>query len=543
MQTIHVLPESVINQIAAGEVIERPSNVLKELIENSLDARASQVDIFLIKGGLSEIKVIDNGKGMSREDLLLSIIRHATSKLKKAEDLEAIDTFGFRGEALSSICSVAEVEIKTKYLDDSSGASLTIQNGILHDGPNPVSCPQGTQITVKNIFHKIPGRQKFMRSEATELSHCQKIVKELAIGNPNVRFSLRHDKRLLATFPSQPRTVRLQDCLKLPDEPLSWTFNREEAKLEFVISSPTARLPRTDFLFFLNGRIVRHRPFLAAIRSAWQESMGQQAELVGACFLNLRRDWVDVNVHPQKWEVRCLNQESIYHWIYSSLKHKLSQFSSVDETSTSAARATDSSTNRYSPPPKRFGTNSDVSFSSRFIFEEADDGLWVAPRALTRLKALFRQVTNLSNHSCFTAFPLAVPFIFRLMSFERAQGFSESFKQISRPLGFQYENFGDGDLAFSTRPSFLKEEALHHFLTDLVDWALTAVMGSQQTPSFTQTLWWITNWLAKYPESSEFDWIISTQQEAEELQHIKDKEKDVMFIPYQSFKNIPVVQT
>jgi len=545
MQTIQVLPSSLINQIAAGEVIERPANVVKELVENSLDAGATKIDIFLEGGGLKEIKILDNGKGMSQADLLLSTVRHATSKIKEASDLECLSTFGFRGEALSSICSVSDVEIKSQSASETAGFQITVIEGAPSSPPHRIAFSPGTHISVRNLFEKIPGRRKFMRSETTELSHCQNRVKELALGNPHVKFSLKHEGRLLGTWTASSRKTRLQECLKTSLEPFSWVFTRDEASFEFLSFPLQDELPRSELYLFINNRLVRHRPFLAAIRSAFQETLGYTAEPIGACFLELRKDWVDANVHPQKWEVRCLHQESLYQWIYSSLKSQLSktpQSTSFNPTSAYSNPYSRSSSSLSSSgscsSPFTFQRAEDVTLTRQFIISETSEGLRIAKRQSLRLKAQFRKLISDSPDSNSQEIPsvgLAVPEVRRLPFFKNEFKLC-NLSQILNQLGFAHEDFGDGDLAFSSRPAFLNQSAMGLFLTDFINWLKSLKENKQSCFSFEKVTEWLLLWLEDHPEACDFPYYGSTQMEIDEFRRALFSDKEIVLVPYSSFK-------
>lgn len=543
MQTIHVLPPDLINQIAAGEVVERPASVLKELIENSLDARASQIDIFLKGGGLEEISILDNGIGMDREDLLLSTVRHATSKIRTSKDLEAISTFGFRGEALSSICSVSEVEIKTKMAEQYAGLQVFLRGGNLVSEPASIAFSPGTQITVRHLFENVPGRRKFMRSSSTELAHCQKTVKELALGNPSVRFSLKHEGRSLGTWTASTREARLQECLKTHCAPTSWQFSQNEAKLDFLFFPQELNLSRSEFYLFVNGRLVRHRPFLAAIRSAFQDSGGFHQEPAGVCFLGIRSDWVDANVHPQKWEIRCLNQENLYQWIYTSLKVKLSQ-SALNPAAPatemfSAKRSLTSFPFTAVPHPLNQPVSTTpqigpVAWTTHFVFCEEKEGLRVSLRESLRLKVALRTVTSGMNQGCLPSKNLLIPVIARLKKDNGNLNPGSLLLESLKNLGFTFEHYGDGDLAVSGCPQTLKESGISHFLTDLDDW-LNATPKETLLP-FDKTLRWFLLWLENHPHFSELSQLFSLDSELEEFSRSQETGEDIIFIPVSAFR-------
>lgn len=477
-QLIHLLPSDVINQIAAGEVVERPASVIKELIENSLDSGATQIEILLRSGGLDEIRVIDNGSGITPLDLPLAVQRHATSKLRLASDLTSIGTFGFRGEALSSICSVAQVTLISRTKNSSTGHQMILNEGVVQNGLQIVAAPQGTQIIVSSLFMNTPARRKFLRSSHTELSHCQKMVKEIALGNPGIRFTLRNDNRILATYLSSTRKDRFRECLKLPQTPLEFKEHREEMSLEVYLSPPEHSVARSELYLFINGRPVRHRPFLSAIRTAFLEAWGPENEPIGACYLDLRRDWVDVNVHPQKWEVRCFQQESIYYWLLSSLRKQMTPAQAKAVPSpVSAPRDFPMPSYRpihapafSSPPSRPFNF---LFKNERFLVCEDKEGLIVAQQGNLIIDVEMNRLLKLKKQGLWPVEVIEIPRICRLS--EQLRPVAERHQGLLKDWGFQNDNFGDGDFSIRTRPSFVAETLVDKVFSDFVSCLLDEV--------------------------------------------------------------------
>ncbi|MFM8269403.1 MAG: DNA mismatch repair endonuclease MutL [Pseudomonadota bacterium] len=459
---IRQLSEDLINQIAAGEVVERPASVLKELIENSLDSGASQIDIVLFAGGLDEIRVLDNGSGISPLDLPLSIQRHATSKIKTAADLEAIATFGFRGEALSSICSVSNVTITSRTAHEAMAYQLTIDEGLIKGPIQMLAAPIGTQVVVSHLFKHTPARRKFLRSNHTELAHCQRVLKEIALANPKVRFALRNESRLLATWVSPTRKERFQECLKLPWAPLEIRGIRDEITLEAYLSPPEHSVSRSELFLFINGRPVRHRAFLSAIRTAFQEMFGVGKEPIGTCYLDLRKDWVDVNVHPQKWEVRCFNQESIFSWLLTTFRKQLNQ--EVSSFST-PPNYLPSHFKHPSPTFSDVPLPSSQSYPFHFLFKndkflicEDTEGLIVSEIGPLAIQFEASRLLDLWKKNKWPVETLLIPKICRLP--EKLRPILDKSQPFLTAWGFQNDLFGDGDFSLRTRPSFVPEEQL-----------------------------------------------------------------------------------
>lgn len=319
---IQVLPETLIDQIAAGEVIERPSSAVKELVENSLDAGATRIEVSLHAGGIEAIVVSDNGHGMSVDDLTLCIQRHATSKIRCQEDLTQISSFGFRGEALSSIASVSRMTIASGTRGG-SGAEIQIEYGICTSPARPAAVPSGTRIEIRDLFSRVPARHKFLKSAPTEFSHCARVLRELALGNPGVRFLLVHADRRVAEYIAPDPRDRIRECLKSEWEPIEVIEETDGMHLSAFLVPPDRCSDRCELWIYINRRAVRNRTIQAAVRQAYAAVLGIRREPTGVLYLDIRTDWVDPNAHPQKLEVRLLQEQSLYSWIGASVRKAL----------------------------------------------------------------------------------------------------------------------------------------------------------------------------------------------------------------------------
>ncbi|NBX91732.1 MAG: DNA mismatch repair endonuclease MutL [Proteobacteria bacterium] len=481
---IQRLPDLLINQIAAGEVVERPASVVKELLENSLDSGASRIEIHLKEGGIEEIKVIDNGHGIEWVDLPLAIERHATSKIHQASDLEAIATFGFRGEALSSIASVSHLEVISRTAHSTSGYQIISEFGNTLVSPKVVSAPLGTQITVSQLFQKTPARFKFLRSPQTELSHCGRVIKELALANPGVTLSLRHHDRPMGSWLAPLRKDRFQECFKVSWTPLEIKESREEMTFEALLSPVREAQARSELYLFINNRPVRNRNFISAIRTAYLEMAGIGNEPVGVVYLDIRRDWVDVNVHPQKWEVRCLQQELIYQWLLNCLRKGLQ---SPPKTSQSLPPiAAKPSTPSYFPAPRppisapalNWITPSPLtltpdtfSFSlikktDSLLLAEDSQGFLIAHLVSLRQRALSRSLNQQFINGTWPVDRLEIPKICRLD--ESLSSTAQQFRTFLSQWGFEIEFYGDGDFAILSAPSFVAQHEVETTFIHLV---------------------------------------------------------------------------
>ena len=322
--SIRRLPEHLVNRIAAGEVVERPASALKEIVENALDAGATRIAIRLSNGGLDRIEVSDDGCGMTAEDIALAVERHATSKLPD-DAIENVATLGFRGEALPSIASVARLSIDSRPMG-SDGWNRTIDNGALV-AEGPAALPPGTRVTVEQLFARVPARRKFLRSPKAEYAACLDCVRRLAMAHPAVAFSLEHDGRralgVQAGDGREDRVAALTDRA-LADNHVIVSLEREGIRLTGVASLPTYNRGVGDHQFlFVNGRPVRDRLLVGAVRGAYADMLARDRHPVVALFLDVPPLEVDVNVHPAKTEVRFRDPALIRGMIVSGLRRAL----------------------------------------------------------------------------------------------------------------------------------------------------------------------------------------------------------------------------
>lgn len=303
--SIRRLPEHLVNRIAAGEVVERPASALKELVENSIDAGAVRIAISLSEGGLSSIDVADDGCGMSPEEIALAMERHATSKLPD-DAIESVTTLGFRGEALPSIGSVADLTIESR-VRGADGWYRRIDHGVLA-GEGPAALPPGTRIKVSNLFAKVPARRKFLRSGRSEYAACVDVIKRLAMARPDIGFTLEHDgRRAILVGPGEDRPERVAALTDrgLAENSVIVDLSREAVSLTGVAGLPTFNRGVADHQYlFVNGRPVKDRLLIGALRAAYQDMLARDRHPLVALFIELPGDQVDVNVHPAKTEVR-----------------------------------------------------------------------------------------------------------------------------------------------------------------------------------------------------------------------------------------------
>ncbi|HEX8667824.1 MAG TPA: DNA mismatch repair endonuclease MutL [Allosphingosinicella sp.] len=322
--SIRRLPEHLVNRIAAGEVVERPASALKELVENAIDAGASRIGVSLAAGGIGRIEVVDDGCGMAPAEMALALERHATSKLP-GEEIEAVTTLGFRGEALPSIASVARLTIESR-VRGADGWSRIVDNGRVA-GEGPAALPPGTRIRVEDLFARVPARRKFLRSDRSEYAACLDVVKRLAMARPDIGFTLEHEgRRSLSVQPGEDRPARVAGLTDrdLQANSVAIDYDRGRARLGGVAGLPTFNRGVADHQFlFVNGRPVKDRLLIGAVRAAYQDLLARDRHPIVALFIDLPTDEVDVNVHPAKTEVRFREPALIRGLIVGGLRHAL----------------------------------------------------------------------------------------------------------------------------------------------------------------------------------------------------------------------------
>lgn len=328
---IHLLPDSVANQIAAGEVIQRPASVIKELVENAIDADAKNVHVLVTDAGKTCIQVIDDGKGMSETDARLSFERHATSKIREAGDLFALRTMGFRGEALASIAAVAQVELKTRPESEELGTRLVIA-GSKVESQEAVSCSKGSNFSVKNLFFNIPARRKFLKANSTELSNILAEFERIALVHPEVAFSLYSNDSELFNLPVSPLRQRIMAIFgkKLNQQLLNIEVNTTMVGITGYVAKPeTARKKGAHQYFFVNGRYMRHPYFHKAVMEAYDQLIPAGEQISYFIYFEVDPANIDVNIHPTKTEIKFENEQAIWQILSAAVKESLGKFSAI----------------------------------------------------------------------------------------------------------------------------------------------------------------------------------------------------------------------
>jgi len=361
---IQLLPDSVANQIAAGEVVQRPASAIKELLENAIDAGASKIQLILKDAGKALMQVIDNGCGMSVTDARMCFERHATSKVRKAEDLFAIRTMGFRGEAMASIAAIAQVEMRTRQHGEELGTQLIIEGSVVIS-QEPVATPEGTSISVKNLFYNTPARRNFLKSNPAEMRHIVDDFQRVALAHPGIAFTLHHDGTEIYRLPASALKQRIVHLFGnnynerlIPVEEETTIIN-----LKGFIGKPQfAKKTRGEQFFFVNNRFIKDAYLNHAVNRAYQELLPDDNFPLYVLFIDIDPAKIDVNVHPTKTEIKYLDEKSIYAILHAAVKRSLGRFNisptiDFDQETGFSAMITPMAPEEIVPPSINFNPN------------------------------------------------------------------------------------------------------------------------------------------------------------------------------------------
>ncbi len=516
MGKIKVLPDDLKNKIAAGEVVERPASVVKELIENSLDSGASEIEVIVRGGGNSSIQVIDNGAGLGKDDLALAFARHSTSKIGTVDDLLAIDTLGFRGEALASIASVARVKAQSSVNGEENGYEISLADGEMTE-PAPAPFSGGTAISVSDLFFSIPARRKFLKSAQTELRHIVRMVRRFALCRPDVRFGLTADEKEVMTLPP----AILEHRIAAVFDP-SYKKNLLEVNHQaepFVITGYVGNLNlvrkrRGEQSLFLNGRYIVNRLLNSAVYSAYQSLVSRGEFPFFVLNLNVPLDSVDVNVHPMKTEVRFRDEWRIYHTLKTAVSGALSDillsmpdFLAAPEgpipggsqgtltltPSPPSATVSRQSVERAKSYVKSLGESeeeeSGVNLDSiwqvhtKYIISEIKSGLVVIDQHVAHERVLFEQAMEAMEGSPLPSQTLLFPEVVELP----AEDFSTLLELIPylEKIGFRMKEFGKDTVMIEGVPSELGWGSEKEVLTEIID---TYRNQQKAQPSFMEAV-------------------------------------------------------
>ncbi len=328
---IQLLPDSVANQIAAGEVIQRPASVIKELVENAVDAGATRIDVLVVDAGRTSIQVIDDGKGMSETDARLAFERHATSKIRQADDLFALHTMGFRGEALASIAAVAQVELKTRQETDEVGTHLSL-SGSRFTGQEPCACPVGSNFTIENLFFNVPARRKFLKSNTTELNNILTAFERIVLVYPQIAFTLRSNSAEMMNLKRGNLRQRIVDVFgrRLNQDLLPLKVETTLCKIIGYVGKPeSAKKKGARQFFFVNGRYMKHPYFNKAVMSAFDRLVPLGEQVPYFIYFDVDPHDIDVNIHPTKTEIKFENEQAIWQILAAAVRESVGKFNDV----------------------------------------------------------------------------------------------------------------------------------------------------------------------------------------------------------------------
>ncbi len=365
MDIINILPDSVANQIAAGEVVDRPAGAVKELLENSMDAGATQIDLVVKDAGRTLIQVVDNGSGMSESDARLCFERHATSKIHRADDLFAIHTMGFRGEALASIAAIAQVELRTRQHDSELGTQVTIEGSHIVD-QQPTVCPPGTSLSVKNLFFNVPARRNFLKKDSVEMSHIEEVFRRITLIHYDLAFTLTSNGRLLYDLKAGTLLQRIAGLYGAAYKERFYGVEEETdlVKIRGFVSRPEYnRRTRGEQYIFVNGRYIKHPVLSAAVERAYGDLLPERTYPSYFIGLTVDPSKIDINIHPTKTEVKFVDEHALFAILRSAVKRALGQFSLATELSfdTPAEFNLPPAPKNYVPPQPRISYNPDFN--------------------------------------------------------------------------------------------------------------------------------------------------------------------------------------
>ncbi len=519
-QSIHQLSSQLANQIAAGEVVERPASVIKELLENSLDAGATQIDVDIQAGGTQSIRIRDNGDGIPQDELVLALSPHATSKIRSLDDLINVVSMGFRGEALASIASVSELILTSACsLSNHEGMAWSIKAKEGQFDLTPASHPQGTTVEVNNLFYNTPARRKFLKAERTEYRHVEDVVKRIALAHFDVAFNFRHNQRQIFSLPvassDENKCQRLTRLINKEFIQAAVQLNFENAGLKLSGWLATGEYSRSQSdmqYFFVNGRMIRDKVITHAVRQAFQDTLYPGRFPVYVLQLEMDADQVDVNVHPTKHEVRFRQGRLIHDFLFYSLREALSQETGVNSgdgfkhtakdlnsqpypSSLNSAqlntahhysenRASVSESNAtYSSSPYQNLVNNEAlgkplgiaiaKLKNKYLLAQNNDGLLVVALSQSR-KLLIQQQINvsLSEQQKLISKPVLIPFSLNLNTSSlknNAQSWLDKHDDNLQQLGFEFAVLGENAIMVRQVPALLDASDLKESIKNYID--------------------------------------------------------------------------
>jgi len=523
MPPIKVLPELLANQIAAGEVVDRPSSALKELLENSLDAGARDIAVNLASGGMQSIRVSDDGCGITRDELALALARHATSKISSLMDLECVESLGFRGEALASIASVSRLTITSRTPVDSHAWSV-LAEGPSVATPEPATLARGTAIEVRDLYFNTPARRKFLKSEATEYAHCEEAFKRIALSRADAAFTLQHNGR--ARWHLKAHEPRARIAALLGEDFSTAAIELQESagavKLYGCVGSPEAAgATRAAQYVFVNGRYVRDRLLAHAIRQAYEDVLHHQRHPAYVLFLEVEPSTVDVNVHPTKIEVRFRSSRAVHQFVFHAVSKALSrtaagaasplaqqQFAepirgmppafgyprqnAMTLEVTEASSFYDTLFGSRAPPDPPSASGDDVSpmplgsalaqLSGVYVLAQNEHGLVVVDMHAAHERIMYEKLKLALDDSRIPMQPLLVPVVFTAETLEVAA--AEEERETLLTIGFDVAPASPSTLIVRAVPAMLQEadarELARDVLRELSDFGASRVLTERR---------------------------------------------------------------
>ncbi|MDH5599725.1 MAG: DNA mismatch repair endonuclease MutL [Gammaproteobacteria bacterium] len=512
-QSIHQLSTQLANQIAAGEVVERPASVVKELLENCLDAGATQIEIDIQAGGTQQIRIRDNGHGIPHDELTLALSPHSTSKISSLDDLIHIASMGFRGEALASIASVSELMLTSN--DDDTAWSIKSKGGQIN--LTPASHPRGTTVEVNNLFYNTPARRKFLKAERTEYRHIEDVVKRIALSRFDVAFTFRHNQRQVFTLPlAMSAENKLQRLTRLINKDFihaAVQLGFENAGLKlfgWLANSDYSRSQSDMQYFFVNGRMIKDKVITHAVRQAFQDTLYPGRFPVYVLHLEMDPELVDVNVHPTKHEVRFRQGRLVHDFLFYSLRQALTQynegtvkrrdeqhdtgfkpagFNSSGFSSSSHYGSVAESATAYAPYKAVDYTFDQENFNkplgqaltkleNNYLLAQNQHGLLVLQLPQLRKFLLQQQIKNaISEQGKLISKPVLIPFTYRLPV--NAQSWLDKSESELKQLGFEFAALGEHELMVRQVPSMLNVQDIKKSVKQYINLALNNEPGFQ----------------------------------------------------------------
>ncbi|MBR5159656.1 MAG: DNA mismatch repair endonuclease MutL [Bacteroidaceae bacterium] len=524
---VRVLSQQVASQIAAGEVVNRPASVVKELVENAVDAGADSIKVILSDAGRTSIQVIDNGSGMNSEDARTAFERHATSKIKESDDLYSLTTFGFRGEALPSIAAVAEVQLRTRTADSETGTELSIKASEI-ESQEPCVCPVGSSFTVRNLFYNVPARRKFLKSNQTEFGHILTEMERVSIAHPEVAFELTHQGEQILSLPASAVKQRIVNLFgrKMNEALLPVEVETSVVKVSgFCSNLDNVKGKGAKQFFFVNGRFMRHPYFHKAVLSAYEGLVPESDQPSYFLFLDVPPETIDVNIHPTKTEIKFQDEQVIWKILMAAVKESVGRFEempTIDFNTTDMPDIPIYDASRPVTPPKvnynpdfnpfsstRIETGQTRSnrenwsklygdaierkvndgeipftpmsemqvkpeeeilkpyqFADRFILVPSEQGLMIIDQHRAHIRVLYdRFMANAKSHAAASQ-GLLFPEMFQLSASDAVV--FEELKPRFAALGFDLSDMGRGAIAVQGVPSGMEGQDYERLITDMI---------------------------------------------------------------------------